>query len=305
MDNFKNVDWNKAVQNTLADYEKSKNSATTTERKEVDLTKYFTLQLDDKETTGTRTFRIIPLDETGKWYDIVKFHNLKIGKKWNKLYDPAQDGEESPLNNMYKILINGDAEDKKLANSYRSREFYIVRGIERDKEHEGIKFWRFPKVNDGSGIMDKLLPMMKFYNDKTPGSGAFFNPMAGRDLIITVIKDAVKGYTKTSQIMFDEVTPLVPKQDDIMTLLNNEMTWRDVYKKKPIEYLHIVAEGSEPVWDKDNKKFIAKVDDATGGYRPNTSTSQNSNAGYGVSEPQTLPSELSESFTLETEDLPF
>ena len=36
---FKNTDWNKAVQNTLADYEKRKTSDSSGERKEVDLSK--------------------------------------------------------------------------------------------------------------------------------------------------------------------------------------------------------------------------------------------------------------------------
>jgi hypothetical protein len=168
---YKNIDWNQAVQNTLADYEKAKTVRQSSERKEVDLSKYFTLALPEKVNSGERIFRVLPLDQNGKWYEIGKFHNLKIGKNWSKLYDPAQDGEESPLNDMYKIYIAGDAEDKKIASSYKSREFYIVKGIERGKEHEGVKFWRFPKVNDGSGIMDKLIPLMNRLNDKNPGSG--------------------------------------------------------------------------------------------------------------------------------------
>lgn len=306
---FKNVDWNKAVQNSLADYEKSKSSATTTERKEVDLTKYFTLALADKEMSGMRTFRILPLDTEGKWYDIVKFHNLKIGKKYQKLYDPAQDGEESPLNDMYKLLMKGDAEDKKIANNYRSRDFYIVRGIERGKEHEGVKFWRFPKVNDGSGIMDKIQPMMKFLNDKNPGSGAFFNPVAGRDLVISVVRDQSKGYTKVAQIIFDEAAPVSQDQTQFDAWLNDQMTWKDVYKKKPIEFLRIVAEGSEPVWDSEAKKFVAKIDDmgapsyVSAPAANVASTPSTPVYSQPVSEP--VPTELGEAITLDTDDLPF
>ena len=305
---FKNIDWNKAVQNSLADYEKSKNSATTTEKKEVDLTKYFTLALGEKENSGQRVFRILPLDTEGKWYDIIKFHNLKIGKKWNKLYDPAQDGEESPLNDMYKLLIKGDAEDKKIASNYRSRDFYIVRGIERGKEHEGVKFWRFPKVNDGSGIMDKIQPMMKFMNDKNPGSGAFFNPIAGKDLVISVVRDQSKGYTKVSQIIFDETSPVSQDPAQMELWLNDQQTWRDVYRKKPIEFLRIVAEGSEPVWDSESKQFVARIDDAgTPSYAP-----QSTNYSQPVSEPvpttfgnDSMGCDSGEPMTLDTDDLPF
>jgi hypothetical protein len=306
---FKNVDWNKAVQNSLADYEKSKSSATTTERKEVDLTKYFTLALGEKENSGTRIIRILPLDTEGKWYEIVKFHNLKIGKRWQKLYDPAQDGEESPLNDMYKLLMKGDAEDKKIASNYRSRDFYIVRGIERGKEHEGVKFWRFPKVNDGSGIMDKIQPMMKFLNDKNPGSGAFFNPVAGRDLVISVVRDTSKGYTKVSQIIFDEPGAVSQDQEQMMGWLNDQMTWKDVYKKKPIEFLRIVAEGSEPVWDNEAKQFVAKIDDmGAPAYTPSApAASVNTSATPAYSQPvaEPVPTELGAAITLDTDDLPF
>jgi hypothetical protein len=306
---FKNVDWNKAVQNSLADYEKSKSAATTTEKKEVDLTKYFTLALGEKENSGIRRFRILPLDADGKWYDIVKFHNLKIGKRWNKLYDPAQDGEESPLNDMYKLLIKGDSEDKKIANNYRSRDFYIVRGIDRDKEHEGVKFWRFPKVNDGSGIMDKIQPMMKFLNDKNPGSGAFFNPMVGKDLVISVVRDPSKGYTKVSQIIFDESSAVSQNEEQTMTWLNDTQTWRDVYRKKPIEYLRIVAEGSEPVWDSESKGFIAKVEDSgVSSYAPQsqyTTASTNTNSPMQAKPAdESAPIALSQ-VIVNTDDLPF
>jgi hypothetical protein len=295
---FKNVDWNKAVQNTLADYEKSKSNSTN-EKKEVDLRKYFTLSLDEKEKSGLRVFRILPLDDTGRWYDVVKFHSLKLGKRYVKLLDPAQDGEISPLNEIYtKMIKSDDPEQRKLASPYRSRDFYIVRGIERGKEDEGIKFFRFPKVGDGSGVMDKIQPLMKYMNDKNPGSGAFFNPINGSDLVINIIRDEVKKYTKVSQIIFDQNSPLSNDQDQMMGWLNDEMTWRDVFRKKPIEFLDIVAAGFEPVWDSEAKKFVGKNDDYT--YQPQQTTYT------ATAEPQvTAPVELGETISIPTGDLPF
>jgi hypothetical protein len=301
---YKNIDWNQAVQNTLADYEKAKTVRTSTERKEVDLSKYFTLALPEKVNSGERIFRVLPLDQNGKWYEIGKFHNLKIGKNWNKLYDPAQDGEESPLNDMYKIYINGDAEDKKIANSYKSREFYIVKGIERGKEHEGVKFWRFPKVNDGSGIMDKMIPMMNRLNDKNPGSGAFYRPDAqGRDIVISVVRDTVKNYTKVSQIMFDDPAELSKDAEQATTWLTNEMTWKDIWKKKSIDFLRIVAQGGEPVWNSEQKGFVAKVDDmGASAYNTPVPPSQ---SGYPTPVANTEADNSAEPVTLNVDDLPF
>jgi hypothetical protein len=304
---FKNTDWNKAVQNTLADYEKAKTSATSTERKEVDLRKYFTLALPDGKNSGELVFRIMPIsiDEDGvpRWYETAKFHNLKIGKKWTKLYDPEQDGEESPLNLMYRTLIKStEKEDKTLANSYKSRDFYIVRGIERGKEHEGVKFWRFPKPNDGSGIMDKIAPMIKRLNEKNPGSGAFYNPNStGRDLVINIVRDLSKGYTKVSQIMFDEPNALSNDSNLVNEWLNDPLTWKELYKKKSLEYLEIVAQGGEPIWDSESKKFIAKADD----YQIPTHAAPSQSNTY--KEPTDIMSnnDDSEPISIDTEDLPF
>lgn len=301
---YKNIDWNQAVQNTLADYEKAKTVRTSTERKEVDLSKYFTLALPEKVNSGERIFRVLPLDQNGKWYEIGKFHNLKVGKNWSKLYDPAQDGEESPLNDMYKIYINGDAEDKKIANSYKSREFYIVKGIERGKEHEGIKFWRFPKVNDGSGIMDKMIPMMNRLNDKNPGSGAFYRPDAqGRDIVISVVRDTVKNYTKVSQIMFDDPAELSKDAEQANAWLSDEITWKTVWKKKSIEFLRIVAQGGEPVWNSEQKTFVAKVDDmGASAYSTPVPPAQ---SGYPTPASSNEADNGAEPVTLNVDDLPF
>jgi hypothetical protein len=261
--NYENIDWNKAVQNTLADYEKGK-TATTTVGNGVDLKKYFSLALPEKVNTEEKVFRILPLtaEDPLTYFAIVKFHNLKIGKKWAKLYDPAQDGEESPLNDIFKILNKGDKDEKALANTYRSRDFYIIRGIERGKEHEGPKFWRFNKVGDGSGIMDKLIPLMKRLDEKKPGGGAIWRPDGmGRDIAITTVRDVSKGFTKVSSIMVDEPAPLSEDPAQAEAWLNDKITWKDVYKKKPIEYLRIVAQGNEPAWDSESKKFIAKTED--------------------------------------------
>lgn len=263
---YKNIDWNQAVKNTLADYEKAKTATGTFQKTEVDLTKYFTLALPDGVNTEEKQVRILPLtaDDPFTYFALVKFHNLKIGKKWQKLYDPAQDGEESPLTDMYKALYKtGNKEDKDLASNYRARDFYVVRLIERGKEHEGPKFWRFNKVNDGSGIMDKLIPLMKRLDDKNPGSGAIWRPDGeGRDIVINTVRDVAKGFTKVSQIMIEDKSSLSADEAQATAWLNNPTTWKDVYKKKPIEFLRIVAQGCEPVWDSEAKKFVAKSEEA-------------------------------------------
>jgi hypothetical protein len=268
MIDYKKIDWSKAATDTLADYEKAKSKTTqTTQSSSVDLTKYFTIALDEGAQSGEKSVRILPnQDDPTKWYKVGYFHNLKIGKRWTKLYDPSQDGEASPLNEMYKFLLKAeDKEERRLANNYKSRQFFIVRVIERGKEHEGVKFWRFPAVQDGSGIMDKIAPLVKKY-------GAFWNPFEGFDITISMIRDKSKdskiGFTKVASIIPDRESKLSEDENQAVEWLSDPMAWTDVFKKKSIEYLNIVAEGSEPVWDAEQKCFIAKVEDGVSTYTP-------------------------------------
>jgi hypothetical protein len=231
------------------------------------LTKYFTIALDEGAQSGEKSVRILPnQDDPTKWYKVGYFHNLKIGKRWTKLYDPSQDGDASPLNEMYKFLLKAeDKEERRLANNYKSRQFFIVRVIERGKEHEGVKFWRFPAVQDGSGIMDKIAPLVKKY-------GAFWNPFEGFDITISMIRDKSKdskvGFTKVASIIPDRESKLSEDENQAVEWLGDPMAWTDVFKKKSIEYLNIVAEGSEPLWDAEQKCFIAKVEDGVSTYTP-------------------------------------
>ncbi len=268
MIDYKKIDWSKAATDTLADYEKAKSKTTqTTQSSSVDLTKYFTIALDEGAQSGEKAVRILPnQDDPTKWYKVGYFHNLKIGKRWTKLYDPSQDGEPSPLNEMYKFLMKSeDKEERKLAIQYKSRQFFIVRVIERGKEHEGVKFWRFPAVQDGSGIMDKIAPLVKKY-------GAFWNPFEGFDLTISMIRDKSKdskvGFTKVASIIPDRESKLSDDENQAVEWLGDPMAWTDVFKKKSVEYLNIVAEGSEPIWDAEQKCFIAKVEEGVSTYTP-------------------------------------
>jgi hypothetical protein len=313
MIDYKKIDWSKAATDTLADYEKAKSKTTqTTQSSSVDLTKYFTIALDEGAQSGEKSVRILPnQDDPTKWYKVGYFHNLKIGKRWTKLYDPSQDGEASPLNEMYKFLMKSeDKEERKLAIQYKSRQFFIVRVIERGKEHEGVKFWRFPAVQDGSGIMDKIAPLVKKY-------GAFWNPFEGFDLTISMIRDKSKdskvGFTKVASIIPDRESKLSDDENQAVEWLGDPMAWTDVFKKKSVEYLNIVAEGSEPIWDAEQKCFIAKVEDGVSTYTPTPTPKAVYDAPVAMSEEDDDSSVMTEGPTaeevpnakLKIDDLPF
>ena len=210
-------------------------------------------------------------------------------------------------------MNTGDSDDRKTANSYRSRQYFIVRCIERGKEHEGVKFWRFPAVQDGSGIMDKIAPLVKKY-------GAFWNPFEGYDLTISIIRDKSGPnkavYSKAASIIPDRESKLFEDENQAIQTLEDPMVWTDVFRKKPQDYLLLVAEGLEPMWDAEAKKFVGKVEDGITTYsnekpaeRTNYETPTQSNTASETTttseDTATAPQQPEATTELKIDDLPF
>lgn len=218
------------------------------------LKKYFTTVLQKNEKTGQRRVRILPTSDGTSPFKEVWYHELQVNGQWTKLYDPGKnDGERSPLNEVYEELMSsGKATDKELARQYRSRKFYVVKVIDRENEEDGVKFWRFKDNYKQEGILDKIIPIWRQKGDIT-------DPEKGRDLIVELTKaktPAGKEYTITQTIMYDDPAPLHVDKETAQAWLDDELTWNDVYAKKPVEYLEAVASGETPVWDSELKKYV-------------------------------------------------
>ena len=246
----------------LKQYESNK-SGMGTEKKRTDLTKYFAPFLPKGETSGERTVRILPPKDGASPFQEAWFHEVQIDGKWQKLYDPGKnDNERSPITEVNEaLLMTGDPEDKVLARQYRPRKFYVVRVIDRDKEEEGVKFWRFKHNYKGDGIMDKLIPLFQKKGDIT-------DPREGRD--INLILKAVKlpsghgMYTTVSTIMAEDPSILTTDAEKAKPWIANTETFRDVYVKKDVEFLEKVAKGENPYERKeDTPKPTSTVSDTT------------------------------------------
>jgi len=235
----------------LSQYEKSQSSSNATSKmsSEDRMKKYFAAILKDNEKQGQRTIRILPTTDGSSPFKEVWFHEVQVDGKWQKFYDPAKnDNERSPLNEVYEELMStGKESDKQLATQYRSRKFYIVKVVDRDNEQDGVKFWRFKHNYKQEGILDKIIPIWKAKGDIT-------DPDNGRDLILELTKAKTpKGatYTVIQTVMYDDPTPISKDTDQMADWVGNEMTWEDVYSKKPVEYLEALARGETPRWDSE------------------------------------------------------
>ena len=237
----------------LAQYEQSKSSGGGMSSEER-LKKYFTLLLDEKSNSGQRRVRILPTGDGSSPFKEAWYHEVQVGGKWQKFYDPGKnDNERSPLTEVYEELIStGKESDKKLAEQYRSRKFYVVKVIDRDHPEDGVKFWRFKHNYKQDGILDKIIPIWRNKGDIT-------DPEKGRDLVIELTKQKTpKGafYTAVSTIMYDDPCPLHEDKKTMKEWLEDEMTWRDAYSKKPVEYLEAIARGEVPRWDSDKGGYV-------------------------------------------------
>jgi hypothetical protein len=236
----------------LAQYEQSKQGGSSNTSKftqEERMKKYFAAILSDKETQGQRRLRILPTKDGSSPFNEVWYHEIQVDGKFVKFYDPGKnDNERSPLNEVYEELRGtGKDTDKKLAEQYRSRKFYIVKVIDRDNEADGVKFWRFKHNYKNEGILDKIIPIWRNKGDIT-------DPVTGRDIILELTKAKTpKGaqYTVIQTVMYDDAAPVHENKSTADDWINDELTWEDVYSKKPVEYLEAIARGETPKWNSD------------------------------------------------------
>ena len=240
----------------LAQYEKSTQGGGAQNKMSQDerMKKYFALLLGDKEKSGQRRIRILPTPDGSSPFKEAWYHEIQVGGQWQKFFDPGKnDNERSPLNEVYEeLMATGKDSDKELAKQYKSRKFYIVKVIDRDREEDGPKFWRFKHNYKNDGILDKIIPIWKNKGDVTDAE-------KGRDLIIELTKSKTgkgKEYTSVSTIMYDDVQPLSEDKDQMKEWINDELTWRDVYSKKPVEYLEAIAQGKTPKWDTEKGGYV-------------------------------------------------
>ena len=112
-------------------------------------------------------------------------------------------------------------------------------------------------------IKDFLLELYKIRNqesiDATGEPYNIFDLENGKDIIITL---GVKSDGKTSVGITDAgfSTPLSKDPNQVEEWVNDEKTWQDVYASKSYEYLEIIADGEIPYYDKENNKWVAKVE---------------------------------------------
>lgn len=146
------------------------------------------------------------------------------------------------------------------ANKWAAKKFYIIRGIDRGQEKDGVKFWRFKHNFKKQGTLDKLLPILEDY--VTRNHADFSSAENGTDLNIIMTDTEFNNhvYKQITAITTHGKSPLHGDPIVARQWLDDDITWRDVFLPKkapnitPYEYLEMVAEGTDPYWDDIDQK---------------------------------------------------
>ena len=151
------------------------------------------------------------------------------------------------------------------ANKWEAKKFYIVRGIDKGAEKDGVKFWRFKHNFKNQGTLDKLLPILREYTEINQAD--FADTKNGTDLSITMSDSEFNGhvYKQISAITFRGKSLLHGDNLVMQEWLEDSINWREVFKPKqapgmpPYEFLESVANGTNPYWDdtdSNNKHWV-------------------------------------------------
>lgn len=230
-------------------YESNKSSG------ERDMSVYFAPIVPEGKSSATFNIRILPTQDGTSPFEEVYFNEMKVGKYNMKLYCPfMNDKEESPIYQVWKMLSSSnDKDDREASKDYRTRKYYVVKVIDRDRPEDGVKFWRFKHNFKQDGPYDKIFPIIQ-------SKGNIFDAEEGRDLTIFVelatIPNTSTTYSKITNIVPDDKSKLCNDEAMCKEWLEDDRKAKDIFKPKPIDYLRIVAQNLTPTWDKEAEKWV-------------------------------------------------
>jgi hypothetical protein len=220
---------------------------------------------------------------TGNPFVIVHTHNGKVpasmvkpGEKPNKSYiclaknadiNHEKFGNKCPFCELNREAYNESTKttDPQLIESYRklslanlSREAVICRCIERGKEDEGVKFWKFNLRSDKTDPYNQILDLVKLRKENAERKGKVENILdiyEGRDLNITITAEGTSAPTVVDD---SDRSPLSENEDLMRQWIFDSKKWQDVFTCKPYDYLSLVSQMKTPWFDKANGIWIDK-----------------------------------------------
>ena len=245
------------------------------------LKNYLDTSLAEGETEKTITIRLLPMDiNTGNPFAHIWVHNIQVPKELVKPnqrpfrdficvrktsdVDHERFGHKCPLcevnNNAYK-----EAEKQKdpvvkkswtdVSCAHKAKEAVILRCIERGKENEGVKFWKFKLRDDKTDPYNQILRLYQKRNEEGERAGVEVNILDiynGRDLEITI----TEGTAAPKVLDCSIATPLSKDEELMKKWIYDPKKWQDVFTCKEYEYLALVDQMKIPYYDKEKQLWV-------------------------------------------------
>ena len=152
------------------------------------------------------------------------------------------------------------------AIQWEAKRFYIIKGVDKGAEKDGVKFWRFKHNFKNQGTLDKIYPVLEDFIETNKCD--FASPESGTDLSITMADAQMPNgtpYKTISAILHKGKSKLHQDPLVVEQWLNDDITWRTVFPPKkapnitPLEMLQMIADGSNPYFDRSddsNKHWV-------------------------------------------------
>lgn len=242
-----------------------------------DVKNYLQAKLDPSETKKQLCIRLLPFskDEPSPFKKVyahmVKVNPLVSKSGWKQLICPTHNGkgDKCPLCEASKMAYNkrDQTTDEVLkkrysdyASEFRVKEMWIARCIERGHEEDGPKFWMFADSRKKTGIYDSMMNSYQIRRDTFKQQGTNYNIFdlnCGEDFFVMVNRNP-DGKTSTTVMAAGVQTPLTTDFDLGNKWINDEKKWDDVFTIKPYDYMKIIAEKGQPVFDKEKQCYVNK-----------------------------------------------
>ena len=249
-----------------------------------DAKNYLNTRLADGEDEKTITIRLLPMDlETGNPFVVVHTHNVKVpstivkpGEKPYKSFiclakNPSINhekfGNKCPFCEINRTAYTESTKttDPQLKKSYQeislanlSREAVICRCIERGKEDEGVKFWKFNLRADKTDPYNQIVKLANLRKEEAERKGRVNNILdiyEGRDLNITITSEGTSAPTVVDD---SDRSPLSENEELMKKWIYDSKKWQDVFTCKPYDYLSLVSQMKTPWFDNANGIWVDK-----------------------------------------------
>ena len=283
--------FNGNVSGSAVEESMDKPQKTAQKKNDFDAKNYLDTKLADGQKERTITVRILPLsNEDGNFRIAVKTHNLKVNRRIAQSgfksflclddpqvpnYNPSIRCPICEKSKYYfeeakKCRDTDKEKSKKLfmkACSLKNKVTYIVRVIERGKESEGVKFWRFNENTQGKGIYDSLIALYKQRKNDMAEEGIenynIFDLDNGRDIVLNLTRTERSDGQEGVAIQITDKSINKPLTNDIElgnAWINDVKKWYNAYTVKSPEYLSIIADDMIPYFDRAQEKFVPKTE---------------------------------------------